>query len=195
MEKSQSIGEEATTRLIKVLTIQDGVSAEKEIQELVRDDWEFMHGIGNAMVFEKFTGARNRRIRRSGRMLNRLDLPTREQDSQHDFHVMARQLRDAQLTIEARERQLDPDSTKHWDAMRTERDRARVELNELRNIMHELAEALIWASGAEEFQVGNKSSEGWEKGPRVALENYREFMRKLERELYANMPTVAIGAP
>jgi len=187
MEKSQSIGEEATTRLIKVLTIQDGVSAEKEIQELVRDDWDFMHGVGNAMVFEKFTGAR-RRIRRRGRMPDLTSAQLDDLTRSHEFHVMARQLRDAQLTIEARERQLDPDSTKHWDAMRTERDRARVERNELCNIMHELAEALMWASGAEEFQVGKKSSEGWEQGPRVALENYREFLRKREREIYANVP-------
>lgn len=173
---------EAPTHLTKVVMIQGSESAEKEINDLLADDWEFMHGAGNAMVFEKFEGVLRRRRGRRHNLSHTEALLEPESERDREFNMMSRSLRDAHLTLDERSKQIDPDSVKHWDAMRAERDQARIERDEFRIIMHELAEALMWASGADEFQAGQRCAPGWDKGPRIALEHYRDFMRKLERD-------------
>ncbi len=47
-----------------------------------------------------------------------------------------------QRTLEAREQQIDPDSVRHWDAMRAERDRARAEIESLRRTLDETRKQL-----------------------------------------------------
>lgn len=76
----------------------------------------------------------------------------------------------------------DEDATKHWDGMRKVRDL-------YKDVAGELFEALCWASGASDFAPGDEAagvtpgqaSEGWERGPRKAMEAYQEAQR-VERE-------------
>lgn len=68
----------------------------------------------------------------------------------------------------------DGTSTQHWDSMRKIRDL-------YKKVAGELFEALCWASGASDFAPGGVACEGWERGPRKAMEAYQEAQR-VERE-------------
>lgn len=92
---------------------------------------------------------------------------------------LAREVGDLRKRLAATE---DEDATKHWDGMRKVRDL-------YKHVAGELFEALCWASGASDFSPGDEASgtppgqahEGWERGPRKAMEAYQEAQR-VERE-------------
>ncbi len=92
---------------------------------------------------------------------------------------LSREVEDLRKRLAATE---DEDATTHWDGMRKIRDL-------YKHVAGELFEALCWASGASDFSPGDEAAgvaagqarEGWERGPRKAMEAYQEAQR-LERE-------------
>jgi len=145
-----------------VLKIEGKSAAELEasINKLVSEDWvlEVATANGNVLLFEKHFNQGRRRHRK---------------DDGAKIRTLERALRDAHLTLLERDKQLDPESIKHWDSLRAERDQLRDAFANQNLLLHRLAEALIWASGAQDFAPGGLAADGWETVARPALEAYR----------------------
>lgn len=99
-------------------------------------------------------------------------------DLLRELAVAQRRIRDLEHAVDARDQQLDPESVKHWDAMRFERDGLRHRLAETLILCDRLADCLIWCSGSPDFAKDGVEEQGWLKGPAPALEEYRKLTRQ-----------------
>lgn len=170
--------------MFKFVKIETGVATEAALNKLTEDkNWQVV-GTGPDYVILSDSPRYSRKIARV------------EDEGDERVSISAFRLR--QMSCEAAdliarnqelqqqlEQQCDPDSIKHWDSMRKERDA-------LLEVSRDLFEALFWASGAKDFAPGDgvtpagEAREGWVRGPARALESFRaleENLRKAHREI------------
>jgi hypothetical protein len=99
-----------------------------------------------------------------------------DQDEETELRKYKRLFADAQQTLYDMQQLLGPEKTQEWERLKERLVGVLDDRNRITPICTNLAEALIWCSGSSDFAEGGAAAEGWAKGPRKALEEYRKFM-------------------
>lgn len=153
--------------MFKFIKIETAVGTEAQLNKLQEEGWR-VAGCGPDYVVmsdERQVVSKRRRF-------------ANDPEAAMSFRRYLRENADLNREVEDLRKRLaateDEDSTKHWDGMRKIRDL-------YKDVAGELFEALCWASGASDFAPGGQACEGWERGPRKAMEAYQQAQRE-ERE-------------
>lgn len=162
--------------MFKLVKMETAVGTETQLNKLQEDGWRIA-GCGPDYIVLSDSLRSVKTLRRGQRDESELVMNVQRHLRENaDLDLENRALRKRLAALE------DGTATQHWDSLRQSRDR-------WAGIANELFEALCWASGASDFCPGDEQSktppgkarEGWERGPRLAMEAYQEAQR-VERE-------------
>lgn len=162
--------------MFKFIKIETASGTEAQLNKLQEEGWR-VAGCGPDYVVMTDSAAKVLRARRRYEDDGEISMTFRRYIRENaDLNRQVDDLRKRLAMLE------DGDATKHWDGMRKIRDL-------YKHVAGELFEALCWASGAADFSPGDETTgaspgqahDGWERGPRKALEAYQEAQR-VERE-------------
>lgn len=164
--------------MFKIVKMETASGTEAQLNKLVEDGWRVV-GCGPDYIVLTDAPSRSLKMRQRRFVEEKSEASMRPLRWLRDVEDARRENDDLRKRLSALE---DEDATKHWDGLRKVRDL-------YRDAAHQLFEALCWASGASDFSPGDEvagvppgqAREGWERGPRKALEAYQEAQR-IERE-------------
>lgn len=157
--------DETTGREVSVVRDQERFLS--ELNDLSKEGYSFSSTLPDGSVLlEKY----------EGRVVNRRRLRDEAENPQIDeVRGLRRQLEDAEMNNYDLRELMGPEAAAEWDRLREFVRQSGEDRLRAHQICRDLAEALLWCSGAADFAKGAPAAGGWEKGPRVALDAWRAY--------------------